>query len=32
VPSFRDGVKCQAVLEAVEQSAQSRKWTGVPKV
>jgi predicted dehydrogenase len=30
-PNFRDGVKCQAVLEAVEESAKSRKWTKVPK-
>jgi len=31
VPGFTDGVKCQAVLEAVEESAKSRKWTAVPK-
>jgi predicted dehydrogenase len=31
VPSFRDGLRCQAVLEAVTQSAESRKWTAVPK-
>ncbi len=31
VPSFKDGVKCQAVLEAVEKSAETRKWTAVPK-
>ena len=31
-PSFRDGLKCQAVLEAVAESAKSRKWTRVPKV
>ncbi|WP_150275946.1 Gfo/Idh/MocA family protein [Paenibacillus tepidiphilus] len=26
VPNFRDGVKCQAVLEAVERSAAERRW------
>jgi predicted dehydrogenase len=29
VPNFVDGVKCQAVLEAVEQSAQSGEWVEV---
>ncbi len=32
VPSFVDGVKCQAVLEAVEQSAQSGEWVKVQSV
>ncbi|MCK4374452.1 MAG: Gfo/Idh/MocA family oxidoreductase [Candidatus Brocadiae bacterium] len=32
VPTFRDGLKCQAVLEAVVQSAQSKQWTPVPQV
>lgn len=31
-PSFRDGLKCQAVLEAVAKSAKTRRWTPVPKV
>ncbi|QQZ59612.1 Gfo/Idh/MocA family oxidoreductase [Paenibacillus sonchi] len=26
VPNFHDGVKCQAVLEAVERSVQERRW------
>ncbi|MEF2964829.1 Gfo/Idh/MocA family oxidoreductase [Paenibacillus sp. M1] len=26
VPNFRDGVKCQAVLEAVERSVNERRW------
>ncbi len=29
-PSFRDGVICQAVLEAVLDSAQKRSWVEVP--
>jgi len=29
-PSFRDAVKTQAVLDAVERSAKSRKWERVP--
>ncbi|WP_151733966.1 Gfo/Idh/MocA family protein ['Paenibacillus yunnanensis' Narsing Rao et al. 2020] len=29
VPNFRDGVKCQAVLEAVERSAAERRWIEV---
>jgi len=29
VPNFVDGVKCQAVLEAVERSAQSGEWVEV---
>jgi len=32
VPNFVDGVKCQAVLEAVGQSAQSGEWVKVPKI
>lgn len=28
-PTFADGYRCQAVLEAVERSAQNRQWTGV---
>ncbi len=32
VPSFRDGLKCQAVLDAVTRSAKTRKWTRVPQV
>ena len=32
VPSFYDGLKCQAVLEAVEKSAESEKWVGVDSV
>jgi predicted dehydrogenase len=32
VPSFDDGVKNQAVLEAVAKSAQTRQWEEVPKV
>ena len=28
-PNFYDGLKCQAVLEAVEQSAESEKWVKV---
>jgi predicted dehydrogenase len=31
-PNFLDGVKCQAVLEAVEQSLQSRSWTTVAPI
>lgn len=26
VPNFRDGVRCQAVLEAVERSIEERRW------
>ncbi|KOF09277.1 dehydrogenase [Planococcus glaciei] len=29
VPNFNDGVKCQQVLEAVEQSVKERKWVDV---
>lgn len=28
-PNFRDGVKCQAVLEAVERSVAERRWVGL---
>jgi hypothetical protein len=28
-PSFKEGVKVQAVLDAVERSAKSRKWEKV---
>ena len=31
-PSFEDGVKCQAVLEAVTRSGKTRSWVKVPKV
>ena len=30
-PNFKDGLKCQAVLEAVAESARTRCWTKVPK-
>jgi predicted dehydrogenase len=29
-PSFHDGLRCQAVLEAVEISANERRWVEVP--
>lgn len=32
VPSFVDGVKCQAVLEAVKKSAQSGEWVKVESI
>ena len=28
-PDFHDGLKCQAVLEAVEKSAETEKWVTV---
>ena len=31
-PNFRDGVKCQAVLEAVERSVQERRWVKVSEL
>jgi predicted dehydrogenase len=31
-PDFRDGVRCQAVLDAVMRSAKERRWIAVPKV
>jgi len=30
VPSFADGVQCQAVMEAVERACLSRTWESVP--
>ncbi|MCY0901084.1 MAG: Gfo/Idh/MocA family oxidoreductase [Firmicutes bacterium] len=30
VPSFADGVQCQAVMEAVELACRSRSWESVP--
>jgi predicted dehydrogenase len=32
VPNFRDGVKCQAVLEAVEKSVAERRWVSVSEM
>jgi predicted dehydrogenase len=29
-PSFADGERCQAVLEACAQSAESGQWVGIP--
>ena len=31
-PSFEDGARCQAVLDAVVRSARTRRWTKVPAV
>jgi len=31
-PSFYDGIKCQAVLESVEKSAETEQWVSVPNV
>ncbi len=31
-PSFADGAKCQAVVDAVIESAKTRRWIKVPKV
>jgi predicted dehydrogenase len=31
-PSFEDGVKCQAVVDSVIESAKTRRWVEVPKV
>jgi predicted dehydrogenase len=31
-PSFADGVKCQAVVDSVIESAKTRRWVEVPKV
>lgn len=31
-PSFRDGVKCQAVMAAVLQAIEERRWVSVPEV
>ena len=32
VPDFYDGIKCQAVLEAVEKSSTTEQWVAVPNV
>lgn len=32
VPNFRDGVACQAVLEAVERSIEERRWVGIEEM
>ncbi|EXX87114.1 dehydrogenase [Paenibacillus darwinianus] len=32
VPNFRDGVACQAVLEAVERSIVERRWVGIEEM
>ena len=32
VPNFRDGVKCQAVLEAVERSVEQRRWVAIDEM
>ena len=32
VPSFEDGVRCQAVLEAVTQSSKEKSWVRVPRI
>ena len=32
LPNFADGVKCQAVVDSVIESARSRRWVEVPKV
>ncbi|WP_019911188.1 Gfo/Idh/MocA family protein [Paenibacillus sp. HW567] len=32
VPSFADGVKCQAVLEAVERSIEERRWIPISEM
>ena len=31
-PSFHDGVKCQAVLEAVERSVEERRWVKIEEM
>ncbi|MFD1177716.1 Gfo/Idh/MocA family protein [Paenibacillus puldeungensis] len=31
-PNFRDGVKCQAVLEAVERSIAERRWVSIAEM
>ncbi len=31
-PDFKDGVKCQAVLEAVEKSIAEERWVGIDEV
>jgi predicted dehydrogenase len=32
IPSFEDGVKCQAVLQAVQQATETKKWEEVPEI
>ncbi|MDP4097632.1 Gfo/Idh/MocA family oxidoreductase [Paenibacillus sp. P96] len=32
VPNFRDGVRCQAVLEAVERSIDERRWVKISEM
>lgn len=32
VPNFHDGVKCQAVLEAVDRSVAERRWVGIEEM
>jgi predicted dehydrogenase len=32
IPTFYDGMRCQAVIDAVLQSAQERRWVEVPDV
>jgi predicted dehydrogenase len=32
VPNFNDGVKCQAVLEAVERSIEDRRWVRISEM
>ncbi|KAA1191449.1 Gfo/Idh/MocA family protein [Paenibacillus sp. B2(2019)] len=32
VPNFHDGVKCQAVLEAVERSIEQRRWVEISEM
>ncbi|HZG85842.1 Gfo/Idh/MocA family oxidoreductase [Paenibacillus sp.] len=32
VPNFHDGVKCQAVLEAVDRSIEERRWVSVDEM
>lgn len=32
VPNFHDGVKCQAVLEAVERSIEQRRWVRIDEM
>jgi predicted dehydrogenase len=31
-PNFRDGVNCQAVLEAVERSIEERRWVPISEM
>jgi predicted dehydrogenase len=31
-PSFYDGLKCQAILEAVEKSAETEQWVKIQAV